>query len=62
MRCRVELGRVYAKLGRDEEAEKELQLAETLPVEDINAFLQLLDGRVIMKSLSKRMGRRRPPA
>ena len=57
---RVELGRVYAKLGREEEAERELRLAKTLPVEDINAYLQLLDGQAILRSLKQR-GRRRGP-
>ena len=57
---RVELGRVYAKLGREEEAERELLLAESLPVEDINAYLQLLDGQAILRSLKQR-GRRRGP-
>ena len=51
---------MYAKLGREEEAEKELKLAQTLPVEDINAYLQLLDGQAILRSLKQR-GRRRGP-
>ena len=55
----MELGRVYAKLGRDEEAEQQLRLASTLPVEDINAFLQRLDGEAILAGLKQRRGRRR---
>ena len=38
--CRVELGRAYHKLGRKEEAWRELEAAVLLDVEDINAHLQ----------------------
>ncbi len=38
--CRVELGRAYHKLGRKEEAWRELEAAVILDVEDINAHLQ----------------------
>lgn len=37
---RVELGRAYHKLGRKEEAWRELEAAILLDVEDINAHLQ----------------------
>ena len=37
---RVELGRAYHKLGRHEEAWRELEAAMVLDVEDINAHLQ----------------------
>ena len=37
---RVELGRAYHKLGRREDAWRELEAAVTLDVEDINAHLQ----------------------
>ena len=50
---------MYAKLGRPEEAQRELDAAKRLPVEDINAYLQLLDGEAIRASLRQRRGRRR---
>ena len=51
---RVELGRVHAKLGHRSEALKQLELALTLDVEDINAYLQREDVPPILKSLKRR--------
>lgn len=49
MDCRVELGRAYHKLGRRQEAWRELEAAVLLDVEDINAHLQ----KVCMSSVNE---------
>lgn len=51
---RVELGRVHAKLGNKQEALRQLELALTLEVEDINAYLQKQDVYPILKGLKRR--------
>lgn len=59
---RVELGRVHAKLGNREEAIRQLELAMTLDVEDINAWLQRADIPPIMKQLKRRRWQLPSPA
>lgn len=40
LRCRVELGRAYKRLGQHARARQELEAALSMEVEDINAHLQ----------------------
>ena len=40
LRCRVELGRAYKRLGQHAHARQELEAALSMEVEDINAHLQ----------------------
>ena len=48
---RVELGRAYHKLGRRQEAWRELEAAVHLDVEDINAHLQKVDAEELLRDL-----------
>ena len=48
---RVELGRSLAKAGRFEEAERQLEAALSLEVEDVNAHLQRADAEIMLAAL-----------
>jgi hypothetical protein len=50
---RVELGRVYLKLGRRQEAYTELARSVTLDVGDINAKLQKADAQALLDKLER---------